>query len=183
MDRTETLLTADDLLSHPDDGNRHELVNGELLTMAPTGSEHGAIVVRVTAQVFSYVERNGLGVTLTGEPGFKIASDPDTVRAPDLAFVRRENVPEAGIPTGYWPGAPNLAAEVVSPSDTYEQVDAKVATWLDAGTEVVWVLNPRRRTIAIHTGSAQVRVLAATDELDGGTVLPGFTCPVGGLFP
>jgi Uma2 family endonuclease len=183
MSPTQTLLTAEDLLALPDDGGRRELVNGELKTMTPSGSEHSVITATLAHLVRSFVSARGLGLVFGAEGGFKIASNPDTVRAPDLAFVRRERIPESGIPTGFWPGAPDLAAEVVSPGDTYEEVDAKVAAWLHAGAELVWVVNPRPRTVAVHSGEGEVKILSATDELTGGTVIPGFACPVAELFP
>ncbi len=183
MNPTQTLLTADELLALPDDGFRHELIRGELQSMTPAGSEHGVIAMRLAGRVFSFVESRQLGEVFTAETGFKLASNPDTVRAPDLAFVRRERIPEGGIPKGFWPGAPDLAAEVVSPGDTYEEVEEKVAELLHAGAELVWVVNPRRHTVAVHARGEAVRILAATDLLPGGAVLPGFTCAVADLFP
>jgi Uma2 family endonuclease len=183
MDSTQTLLTAEDLLALPDDGFRHELVNGELTTMTPSGSEHGVITATLARLVDTFVSSRELGLVFGAEAGFRIGSDPDTVRAPDLAFVRRERIPESGIPKGFWPGAPDLAAEVVSPGDTYEEVEEKVAQWLGAGTLLVWVVNPRHRTVAVRASSDEVRILSETDELRGGDVLPGFTCAVAELFP
>jgi Uma2 family endonuclease len=177
------LMTADELLLLPDDGYRHELVNGELRTMTPSGSLHGVISARLARIVAPFVDERGLGIVFGAEAGFKIASDPDTVRAPDLAFVRRDRIPESGIPISFWPGAPDLAAEVISPGDTYEEVDAKVAAWLRAGTQMVWVVNPRRRTVAVHTGSGSVEIRSEGDELSGEPVLPGFSCAAAALFP
>jgi Uma2 family endonuclease len=183
MSPTQTLLTADELFALPDDGHRHELLNGVLRTMTPAGFEHGVVTMRLAARVSSYAEAHQLGLVLTAETGFKIASDPDTVRAPDLAFVRRERIPEGALPSGFWSGAPDLVAEVVSPRDTYEEVEEKVADWLRAGTELVWVVNPRRRTVAVHPSAEEVKILSATDELTGSAVLPGFTCSIAELFP
>lgn len=183
MNPTETLLTADELLMLPDDGSRRELIKGELITMTPSGSEHSVITAILAREVAPFVSERKLGLVFGAEGGFEIESDPDTVRAPDLAFVRQERVPASGVPKGYWPGAPDLAAEVISPNDRYEEVDEKVADWLRAGTETVWVLNPRRRTVAVHGRGGEVRMLAATDELTGGDVLPGFHTPVAALFP
>ena len=183
MNPIQILLTADELLALPDDGCRHELVEGELTTMTPSGSEHSAITATLARLVDTFVSNRKLGRVFGAEGGFKIASDPDTVRAPDLAFVRQERIPASGIPTGFWPGAPDLAAEVVSPGDTYEEVEEKVAMWLRAGTLLVWVINPRRRTIAVHASTERVRVLSEADDLLGGEVLPGFRCGVRELFP
>jgi Uma2 family endonuclease len=181
MESSQTLLTAADLLAL-EDGLRHELVNGELTTMTPSGSEHGLITAALAQLVRTHVAASGLGLVFGAEAGFRLTTDPDTVRAPDLAFVRRARIPATGIPTGFWPGAPDLAAEVVSPSDTYEHVAAKVADWLRAGTEVVWVVNPRARSVTVHT-SAGVTILSEAEQMTGGTTIPGFTCGVQEIFP
>ena len=129
-----------------------------------------------------FVKAHALGVVFGAETGFTIASDPDTVRAPDVAFVRRERMPESGLPTGYWPGAPDLAVEVISPSDTYTEVEQKVIDWLDAGTRMVLVVNPRTRTITVYHSHTDVTRLTLSDLLTGGEVLPGFTCAVSEVF-
>jgi Uma2 family endonuclease len=183
MSTAPTLLSAVDLLRLPDDGLRHELVNGELRTMTPSGSEHSVITARLARVVDGHVSSRGLGLVFGAEAGFRISTHPDTVRAPDLAFVRAERIPESGIPKGYWPGAPDLAAEVVSPGDTSGEVEEKVSAWLDAGTVIVWVLDPDGRTVAVHEAGAGVRILSDTDVLAGGSVLLGFSCPVADLFP
>ena len=182
MCTTPTLTTADELFMMPDDGFRYELVRGEVRRMPPAGSEHGAVAVNIAVVIAQFVKANGLGVVFGAETGFKIASDPDTVRAPDLAFVRRERIPEAGIPRGFWPGAPDLAVEVVSPGDTYTEVEEKVHDWLNAGTRMVLVLNPRTHTVAVYTSHTEVVRLTELDTLDGGEVLPGLTCRVAELF-
>lgn len=160
---TQTLLTADELFVLPDDGMRHELVRGELRTRTLAGSEHGMVGMNLAGFVAPHVREGRLGVVFTAETGFRIATDPDTVRAPDLAFVARERVPDAGIPQGFWPGPPDLVAEVVSPSDRYEEVQEKVFDWIRAGTRLVWVLNPRTRTVAVHAASANVPMLGERD--------------------
>lgn len=182
MSTTPTLTTADELFMMPDDGFRYELVRGEIRRMPPAGSEHGAVIMNIGTPLDQFVKANGLGVVFGAETGFKIASEPDTVRAPDLAFVRRERIPEEGIPRGFWPGAPDLAVEVVSPGDTYTEVEEKVHDWLNAGTRMVLVLNPRTRTVAVYTSHTDVVRLTESDTLDGGEVLPGFTCRVAELF-
>ena len=183
MNPLQTLMTADELLALPDDGCRHELVNGELRSMIPSGSEHSVITARLARLVDTFVDSQKRGLVFGAEGGFKIRSDPDTVRAPDLAFVRQERVPETGIPKGFWPGAPDLAVEVVSPGDTYEEVAGKVADWLRAGTAVVWVVDPGQRTVIVHSSTEEARMLTTSDEQTGGEVLPGFVCPVADLFP
>jgi Uma2 family endonuclease len=119
---------------------------------------------------------------VVGDVGFRLTTDPDTVRAPDVAFIRIERLLEVGSPRGYWSGAPDLVVEVVSPSDLYTEVDEKVAEWLEYGAQVVLVVNPRRRSVAEHRPSRPVRVLTEDDVLDGGEVIPGWSVRVGDLF-
>ena len=183
MSTAKTLMTADDLFAKPDDGCRYELVKGELRRMPPSGSEHGAIVVNFTVLVGQYVKANDLGVVFGAETGFRLASAPDTVRAPDLAFVRRERIPEGGIPREFWAGAPDLAVEVLSPSDHYTEVEEKVQDWLDTGVRMVVVVNPRTRAVTVYRSPTEVIRLTASDLFNGDDVLPGFTCRVSDLFP
>ncbi len=175
-------MTAGELLALPDDGLRHELIHGELKQMAPAGGQHGHIASEIGAELRNHVKANGLGRVFAAETGFKIATDPDTVRAPDAAFVSRARVEAAGPVEGYWPGAPDLAAEVVSPHDRYTEVEEKVAAWLDAGTRMVLVLDPRRRTLAVHRSRRDIAVLTEADTLDGGDVVPGWSVSVRELF-
>jgi Uma2 family endonuclease len=182
MSTTPTLTTADELFMLPDDGFRYELVKGELRRMPPAGSEHGVMAMNAALVIGQFVKAHGLGVVFAAETGFRIASDPDTVRAPDLSFVRRERIPEGGIPRGFWQGAPDLAVEVISPSDTYTEVEEKVNDWLAAGTRLVLVLNPCTHTVSVYRSATEVARLTESDTLDGGQVLPGFSCRVADLF-
>jgi Uma2 family endonuclease len=177
------LMTAEELLLRPDDGLRHELIRGELTTMSPSGSEHVVIIVRLTARLFQHVEADRLGVVFGAEGGFLIARNPDTVRAPDIAFVRRERIPPTGIPRGFWPGPPDLAVEVLSPGDRVGEVDEKVGEWLAAGTLMVWIVNPRWGSVTVHRPARAIRLLSGDATLDGEDVVPGFRCPVRDLFP
>jgi len=182
MSTTKTLFTADELLHMPDDGYRYELVKGELLRTAPAGSEHGVTVVDITLPLALFVKAHHLGIVFGAETGFKIACDPDTVRAPDVAFIHRDRIPGSGIPKSFWPGAPDLAAEVVSPGDTYTEVEDKVYEWLDAGTRMVIVANPRNRTLKVYRSRTEVTLLSESDELGGGDVVSGFKVAVSELF-
>lgn len=180
---TETkLLTADELLRLPDDEKRHELVRGVLLTMAPAGGEHGYIAGRFFGAIRDYVERHRLGYVFAAETGFKLTQDPDTVRAPDVAYVAAGRFPEGRLPTGFPELVPDLVVQIVSPSDTAAQVQEKVHDWLQAGTRMVLVAYPSTRSITVYRSLEQVRVLTEDDQLDGADVLPGFTCPVRQLF-
>ncbi len=177
---TRTLTTADELLAMPDDGMRHELIEGEVTTMAPAGYEHGKIAARLLRRVAAVVEDRDFGVTLGAETGFRLSDD--TVRAPDVAFVSKARIPDVSGQGGFGRGAPDFAAEVVSPGDAYEEVQLKVRQWLRAGTRLVWVVNPRTRSVAVHAPGADVAMLEEGDVLEGRDVLPGFSCRVGELF-
>jgi Uma2 family endonuclease len=179
---THRTVTADELFRLPEDGYRYELVRGELRKMTPAGFDHGAIVMNLAAPLGQHVKSHGLGVVCGAETGFRIASDPDTVLAPDIGFVRRERIPASGRPSGFWPGAPDLAVEVLSPSDTVFAVDEKVTAWLTAGAAAVWILNPQRRNITIHRAAGQPRVLSEQETLDGEDVIPGFRLRVAEVF-
>ena len=177
---TTELITADELLQMKDDGFRYELVRGELIKMSPAGHQHGRIALNLTGPLFQHVKTHNLGAVYAAETGFKLAED--IVRAPDAAFIRRERVEAVGLTTGFWPGAPDLAAEVISPGDTYAEVEDKVADWLDAGTRLVVVVNPSTQTVALHYSRSDIRILTTDDVLDGGEVVLGWTLPVRDIF-
>jgi Uma2 family endonuclease len=182
MSTTTRLMTADELLRLPRGRFRYELVKGELITMSPAGSEHGAIVVNMTVLLAQHVKANNLGVVFGAETGFKVAENPDTVLAPDVAFISQEHIPESGIPKKYWPGAPDLAVEVLSPGDTAREVEQKVGQWLAAGARLVWTINPKHRTVTVHRSSKDASTLSENDELDENDVVPGFHCRVSEIF-
>jgi Uma2 family endonuclease len=165
------VMTAEELARLPDDGMRRELVRGELYTMPPAGWEHGSISGRLAASLIPFVEDHDLGGVGVGDVGFILARDPDLVRAPDVAFIRKDRLPEGGLARGFVRGAPDLAVEVVSPNDRYGDVDEKVADWLAHGTRLVLVVNPRPRTVGVHRPDAPVRTLGEDDTLDGGDVV------------
>jgi Uma2 family endonuclease len=175
-------VTAEELLRTPEDGLRRELVRGEVRTMAPAGSAHGRIAINVAWSLTGHVKSHDLGVVFAAETGFKIASAPDTVRAPDTAFVRRERVEAVGEIEGYWPEAPDLAVEVVSPNDRFSEVEEKVEDWLAAGTRMVVIVNPRGRTVTVRLSEKEARILSEGEVLDGGEVVPGWTLPVVDVF-
>lgn len=176
------LMTAEELSRLPDDGLRHELVRGELLTMPLAGFEHGEVTSEISSFLDSYVRAHRLGCVVVGAVGFQLTTDPDTVRAPDVALVRDERLREIGVPSGYWPGAPDLAVEVISPDDLYLDVDDKVAEWLEHGTRLLLVVNPQRRAVAVHRPGQAAHILGEDDVLDGEDVVPGWSLRVGDLF-
>lgn len=182
MSTTTQLMTADELLKLPRGRFRYRLIKGELITMSPAGSEHGALAAIVAALLVQYVRANNLGIVFGAETGFKVAENPDTVLAPDVAFTSREHVPESGITKKYWPGAPDLAVEILSPGDTAREVEVKVGQWLSAGARLVWTVNPKQKSVTVHRASKVSDTLSETDELDGEEIVPGFRCRVSEIF-
>ena len=174
-------MTAEELFELPDDHMRHELVEGELRTMAPAGERHGWVAMAVGSKIFDHVERQGLGRVYAAETGFVLRRAPDTVRAPDVAFVAADRVPGRDS-RGFAELAPDLVVEVVSPSDRASEVAEKAAMWLDAGVRVVWVVDPQARLAAVHHPGGLVTVLRQDGVLEGEDVLPGFRLPLAPLF-
>ena len=176
------ITTAEELLDMPDDGFRYELVRGELRKMAPAGNYHGELAINISTPLSVHVKSYRLGRVYAAETGFFLRTAPDHVRAPDVAFVRRERTDAIGRPAGYWPGPPDLAIEIISPNDRYTEVDEKVADWLAAGTQMVVVVNPRNRSVKVHRSPTDVVTLTMEDTLDGGDVVPGWRMPVADIF-
>ena len=177
-----SITTAEELLRLHEPGNRHELVRGELHRMSPAGWWHGAVASRVDRLLGTFVDERSLGVVFGAETGFLLERDPDTVRAPDVAFVAAARVPRE-VSAGFFPGPPDLAVEVVSPGDSFTSVHEKALSWIEHGTRVVWVVDPNARRVTVYRGRHDVWPLAADDELVGGDVLPGFAIRVRELFP
>jgi Uma2 family endonuclease len=175
-------MTAQELLDYTHQPYRQELVGGRLYEMEAPGAEHGRVAMVIGGLLFAHVRARGLGTTFAAETGFQLASDPDTVRAPDAAFVCRERADAVGSPDGYWPGAPDLAVEVTSPSDRASKVEAKALDWLDAGTRAVVVVDPHLRTAMIYRARDDIRILTADEPLELGDVVPGWSPLVGEFF-
>ena len=182
MATTKTqLMTAEELLKMPKDGYRYELVRGVLRKMAPVGHIGGYYELLMGTELFTFVSANKFGRAYSSNTGFLLERDPDYVLAPDAAFVRQERVDAVGEERGYFPGAPDLVVEVISPSDRYADVDDKVKEWLNAGVLMVVVVNPRDCTVQVHTPDTVV-TLTEADTLDGGDVVPGWRLPVADIF-
>jgi Uma2 family endonuclease len=182
MSTPKTSHTAADLTRITSQGKRCELVKGELVEMAPAGGRHGLIASRIDFRVRMHVQTENLGEVFAAETGFRLARNPDTVRAPDVAFVSRERLPAEDLLVGFPDLAPDLVVEVVSPSDTAGAVQAKLEDWLGSGSSLVWIVYPDTRSVAVYRSLDQVSILVQGDILDGGPVLPGFSCPVSELF-
>ena len=182
MRTRKTLLTADELLRLSTTDRRYELVKGELFETPPAGGRHGSVAMRVGASLNSYVRSNDLGEVFAAETGFILHRNPDTVRAPDASFVAKDRLPRRELPTGYMDVIPDLVVEVVSPSDREREVLDKVEEWLQAGTRLVWVIYPAARSATVYRSPEEFYNLSEDDSLDGGQVVPGFTCNIGDLW-
>jgi Uma2 family endonuclease len=184
MRKTDSMLqlvTARELERMPDDNYRYELVEGRLIRMSPVGGLHGVLTMRLGGMLADHTRRRNLGFVVT-EVGFTLAINPDTVRAPDVAFVRRQRTPNGKPPRGFWIGPPDLAVEVLSPDDRPAAVSAKVTEYLASGVPLVWVLDPDERTVTAYRPHTDPVVFREGDELDAAGVVPGFTCAVRDIF-
>ena len=176
------LMTAEELLELPQDHMRHELVKGELRTMPPAGHTHGFLGHEIALSLGSHVKANRLGRVYLAETGFTVSKKPDTVLAPDAAFVSTERLALATRKEGYFPGVPDLAVEVISPSDRYSEVEEKVRLWLQYGTRMVIVVDPRTQTLKVYRSPHDIQVLTKEDTLEVDDVIPGWTLSLAELF-
>ena len=178
METTTERTSAEQLLRMPDDGHRYELVRGRLKKSSPLTHLQGRIAARIGVALFEHVSAHNLGEVFPASTGFQLDSDPDHVRGPDVAFVQRERMLAVGEVSGFWPGAPDLAVEVIAQTDTFADVEEKVLDWLRAGTRLVIVISPQQRTVTTFRSPCAVRILAEDDTLKAGDVVPGWSMPV-----
>jgi Uma2 family endonuclease len=178
---TTPLMTAEELLDAHVPNNRTELVRGVLIVREPAGGRHGSVTMNLAIQLGIHVQRAGAGQVFAAETGFTLFRNPDTVRAPDVAFVRRERLPEP-IPMGFPELAPDLVVEVLSPGDRPGETLAKVGDWLEAGAALIWVLDPERRLARIYRADGTESLLEGDDTLQGEDVLPAFSCPLAAIL-
>ena len=175
-------MTVEDLYVMPDDGFNYELQAGMLVSEPAPGFRHGHVVAAIAELLRAHVKKQRLGVVLAGDSGFILARKPDTVRGPDVAFVSRERFERSGDPVRAFAGAPDLAVEVLSPSNTPAAMHAKVADYLAAGTRCVWVVDPEAQTVTVYASLLSPHRLGEDEMLDGDDVVPGFRVRVGELF-
>ena len=176
------LVTAKEFAMMPDDDMRHELVNGEVIELSgPPMPTHGRTQAKTNDALERFVEPRGLGETFV-ETGFLITRAPDTVRAPDVALVLADRLPDGDLPRAYFPFAPEIAVEVVSPSDTPSAAHERALMWLDAGSPLVWMLFPDSRSVTVYRADGEIFTLGEDDVLDAAPVLDGFSVNVSDLF-
>lgn len=180
MTIAQSPVTAEQLAQMPED-MRYELVRGELVAMNPVGGEHALVVGRLVTRL-SIWAYSGPGGFVGPEAGFTLARNLDTTRAANVAYIRAERIPPTGVPKSYWTIPPDLAVEVVSPTETATEVYEKVQDYLVAGTPLVWVVYPSRRDVVAHTPDGNAHTYTVVDRLENVAVLPGFSCSVAELF-
>ncbi|MPZ23273.1 MAG: Uma2 family endonuclease [Dehalococcoidia bacterium] len=176
------MMTADELVVLPDDGLRHELLEGELLSMAPSSDGQGLVAGTIAVLLGAADLQTGRGRVLVADTGYRLASHPDTVLAPDVAFLLKARVRPASERKGFPPGAPDLAVEVLSPSNSASEMARKVDHYLRAGATLVWLVDPERRSVAVYQRGGETRFLREDDEIDAGELIPGFRRRVADFF-
>ena len=183
MSATSTaLMTAEELMQLPDDGFRYELINGELEKMSPPGPPHGRIAFRLNAYLGRFILDHELGEGFATDTGFKLTSNPDTVLAPDFAFVTNDRFVEMCKTEGYGAGAPDLAVEVLSPSDRPGKVRQKISRWFDHGVRQLWIVDPKHSTVTVHRSESDTTTFSGSDYLEAQDLFPGFRISLDKIF-
>lgn len=177
----ERLITAEEFLEHPE-WEHCELVRGEVVRMSRAGARHGQVAMKIAGRLWEHVSKEEAGVLFAAETGFILERDPDTVLGPDVMFLSKERIPAEGIQSAHLPVAPDLAVEVVSPSDRFSQVTKKAQSYIAAGVRLVWVADPETRQAHVFRPGKPVAILAEHEALSGEDVLPGFTLPLAEIF-
>jgi Uma2 family endonuclease len=179
---TQKLITAEEFARMPnlEDGSQQELLRGVIITMPPPKGRHGICCAKVARLVGNFVDAQHLGHVTCNDAGFISERNPDSVRGPDVAFWNSQRVSE--VPQGYFEVPPDLAVEVVSPSDSHSRVQEKLRHYLKHGVRLVWVVDPELRIATVYRSSDLGRTFEEADSLAGEDILPGFTCRVADLF-
>lgn len=175
-------MTPDEFLRHASSAGPSELVRGEVRMMTPASGAHGVIAGRIFAALKAFVDARELGECFPDNTGFLLPGLGDTVRSPDAAFVRADRLPEQGIGPGWVPIAPDLVVEIVSPNESAAELEAELADYVAAGTQLIWIVDPASRTVAIRRPGAAQILRAESEALDGADVLPGLLLEIASLF-
>lgn len=182
MASTTQYVTADELFRMPDDGWRYELVRGELRKMSPAGARHGRVAAKFMILMGTFIDQRKLGVVYGAETGFRLASQPDTVLAPDFSFVNAERAEAIGNVVSFFPGPPDLAVEAISPSDSYSEVEEKALSWLEHGCKVLILADSAKRRLVIRRPGNEPVILSEDDRLEVSDLLPGWSADVKSFF-
>jgi Uma2 family endonuclease len=177
------LITAEEFMRmpNPEDGSRQELVRGKVITMPSPFWNHGKIAGNIYFQIRTYLRENPIGQVVV-EGGVITQRDPDTVRGPDVSFMSNKRLPPGQTIEGYAEGAPDLCVEVLSKANTPAKIDKKLVEYFGGGSKLVWIVDPKGKTVRVHRSPKRSRLVKVDETLDGGDVLPGFTCAVADFF-
>lgn len=162
-------------------GKPYELIDGEVVEIVPTGFKHGRTIRRMSKLLGQFVDDHDLGEVVVGELGVQLG--PNILRAADIAFISHARLAQISEPEKYVPFAPDLVVEVVSPSNTADEIQLKVSQYLKAGVLLIWMMYSERKRLVVYDSQGRVETLSENDMLDGGEVLPGLMIPVAELFP
>lgn len=176
------LMTVDEFLAARLPEGKAELVRGEVRVTPPPGAPHGTAASNLVFLLSLHVRQHGLGRVFGNSFGYELVQLPRTVRVPDASFVRVARLPKGGIGPGIFRFAPDLAVEVLSPSESASELEEKLHDYTVAEAALIWVVDPERRTVMVIPADAPIRWLSEQDVLDGGAVIPGFSCPVAAIF-
>lgn len=175
--------TGEDLLALSGEDNRYELIQGALIVMSPATPVQGRFAMSLSFALYDYVRQQQLGEVYVSEPGFELQPKPEQIiRSPDVAFVRKENIPPLDEEEGFWKIAPDLVVEIISPSETAISIQNKVTDYLTAGVRLIWIVYPKSQTVVEYKSASQIRQLNLNDSLEGSDVIPGFSYPIRDLF-
>jgi Uma2 family endonuclease len=181
MTITSRSYTAEELFDLPDNGGRNELLNGELVAMSPINQRHWQVAARILYLLQRFLEDHPVGEAGM-ELGCILARNPDVVLAPDVVFIRAARIATGALPERFFEGAPDLAVEVLSPSESAQEIETKLEKYLDAETPLVWIVNPKTQSVAVYQHGAPVKMLKQHDVISGEQILAGFSCKVGEFF-
>ena len=183
MSTTSTaLMTAEELMNLPDDDLRHELIDGELITMPLPKAPHARAATRLGTPLVQFVEDHDLGEVYIGDVGYQLTWNPDTALGPDVSFMSKQRLKEMGEVEGYWQGPPDLAVEVLSPGDRRGKVNKKISLWLGSGTKQVWIVDPKHRTVTIHRSESDTTTFSGSDYLESQDLFPDFRLSLARIF-
>lgn len=174
-------MTAEELFEWVN-GRRGELIKGEFIEMSPSGGTHGKLSSKIARILGNFIEENNLGESFGAETGFVLFWNPDTVRAPDFAYIAKERLPQIKEFDKFISIPPDLAVEIISPNDRWPDVEDKIADYFAAGVKLVWIINPKPQTVQVYRSPSQSSLLSGSDVLQGDNILPGFSIPVERIF-
>jgi Uma2 family endonuclease len=177
------LITAEEfmLMPDPEDGSRQELVRGKVIIMPPPNYRHGEIAANICFAIKLYLHKHPIG-RVAVEGGIITERNPDSVRGPDVSFLSKERVPLGKKIGGWVEGSPDLCVEVLSKSNTPKKIAEKLDEYFDGGSRLVWIVDPKEQAVKVYRTAKKSRLIKADGTIDGGDVLPGFTCPVSEFF-